>query len=237
LKRLYREVGVEEGTGPVAVLLDGRPLLTPARRPLRPPTRGLALALAEEWAAQGELVEPALMPLTRLATTATDLMPARRADALEEVAGHAPTDLLCYRVASPAELARRQEERWQPWLDWLAAELGIRLHPARTLDPMPQPEAALRGVRAAVGAVADWPLVGLHAITVLTGSVVLGLACLRGALDARTAFALAWLDELYQIERWGAEPEQERRHAALRRDLAAGERFLRLLEPGPGVVP
>ncbi len=234
MRRVYRTVGVEEGTSAPAVLLDGRPLLTPARHPLRLPSRALALAVAEEWAAQEETVRPASMPLTRLATTATDLMPARRGDALEEVLGYGPTELLCYRAATPADLARRQEEAWQPWLDWLAGELGVRLHPARTLDPMPQPRAALLGLRATVEAVADWPLVGLHAATTLGGSLVLGLALLRGALDARALFELAQLDELYEIERWGEEAEQQRRHASLRRDLAAAERFLRLLGPGCG---
>lgn len=229
MRRVYRTVGVEEGTTAPVVLLDGRPLRTPARHPLRLPSRALAQAVAEEWAAQGETVRPASMPLTRLATTATDLMPARRGEALEEVLGYGATELLCYRTATPADLARRQEEAWQPWLDWLAGELGVRLYPARTLDPMPQPRAALEGLRAAVEAVADWPLVGLHAATTLSGSLVLGLALLRGALDAAALFELAQLDELYEIERWGEEAEQQRRHAALRRDLAAAEHFLRLL--------
>ncbi|MCX8100205.1 MAG: ATP12 family protein [Geminicoccaceae bacterium] len=230
MRRFYREVTVEPGEAPVAVLLDGRPLKTPARQALRLPTRPLAEAVAAEWAAQGEQITPPTMPLTRLAVTATDLMPARRADAIEEVVGYAATELLCYRAVSPADLAARQHERWQPWLDWLVATRGARLELVRSLDPCPQPEASLLALRAAVEAVADWPLVGLHAAVTATGSLVLGLALLDGALDAAEAFALAQLDELYQIERWGEEREQQRRHAALRRDLATAARFLRLLE-------
>lgn len=230
MRRFYREVTVEPGEAPVGILLDGRPLKTPARRALRLPTRPLAEAVAAEWAAQGEQITPPAMPLTRLAVTATDLMPARRADAIEEVVGYAHTELLCYRAVSPADLVARQHERWQPWLDRLAAQRGCRLELARSLDPVPQPQASLAALRTAVEAVADWPLVGLHAAVTATGSLVLGLAILEGALDAGEAFALAQLDELYQIERWGEEREQQRRHATLRRDLDTAERFLRLLE-------
>lgn len=232
MKRAYGAVAVEDGAGPVGVLLDGKPLRTPRRLALRLPTRALALAVAEEWAGQGERIDPHSMPLTRLATTATDLMPARRADAIAEVTGYAGTELLCYRVASPAELALRQQERWQPWLDWLARVHGARLEPVRSLDPAPQPEASLAALRTAVERVQDWPLVGLHAAVTATGSLVLGLALLDGALDAAEAFALAQLEELFEIERWGEEREQQRRLAGLRRDLAAAERFLRLLGVG-----
>jgi chaperone required for assembly of F1-ATPase len=237
MRRFYREVTVEPGEGPVAVLLDGRPLVTPARRTLRVPVRPLAEAVAAEWAAQGEAIDPHAMPLTRLSATATDLMPARRADAIEEVLGYAGTELLCYRAVSPADLVARQHARWQPWLDWLAGTTGARLELVRSLDPAPQPEASLRILRTVVERVADWPLVGLHAAVGATGSLVLGLALFAGALDADEAFALAQLDELYEIERWGEEREQQRRHAVLRRDLAAAERFLRLLEPAPLAGP
>ncbi len=234
MRRFYQAVTVEDGPGPFAVLLDGKPVRTPARAALRLPTRGLAEAVAGEWAAQGRTIDPFTMPLTRLATTAIDLMPARRADAIAELVEYAGTDLLCYRVPSPADLAARQQERWQPWLDWAASRFGAPLTVTRALDPAPQAEASLRALERVVAAVADWPLVGLHAATRATGSLVLGLALLEGRLDAETAFMLAQLDELYEIERWGEEREQQRRHAALRRELAAAERFLRLLESGPG---
>lgn len=234
MRRVYEVVTVEEGPEPVAVLLDGRPLRTPARLALRLPTRPLAEAVAAEWAAQGERIDPETMPLTRLAATATDLMPGRRGDVVAELADHAGTDLLCYRTASPAELAARQQARWQPWLDWAAATFGARLEVTRVLDPTPQPRASLEALERVLARLTDWSLVGLHAAVRTTGSLVLGLALLRGALDAEEAFALAQLDELFEIERWGAEREQQRRLAALRRDLGAAERFLRLLEATPG---
>ena len=100
-----------------------------------------------------------------------------------------------------------------------------------TVTAVAQPAASLRSLRAAVERLDDWRLVGLHAATTLTGSIVLGLALEEGALAPDTAFELACLDELYEIGRWGEEEEQQRRHAALRRDLAAADRFLRLLRP------
>jgi chaperone required for assembly of F1-ATPase len=229
VKRFWRDAAAVAEPSGFGVALDGRAARTPARHKLVAPSLALAEAIAGEWRAQGDEVDPRAMPLTRLTTTAIDLMPVRRDDAIAEVAGFAGTDLLCYRAAEPADLVARQSRGWQPWLDWLLRRHDSLLVTTQTVAAVAQPEASLRTLRAVIERCDDWRLVGLHAATTLTGSIVLGLALEEGAIEPEAAFALACLDELYEVERWGEEEEQQRRHAALRRDLAAADRFLRLL--------
>ncbi|MFO1036375.1 MAG: ATP12 family protein [Geminicoccaceae bacterium] len=230
MKRFYKEVAtVPAEAGRWQIELDGRPVRTPQRRLLTLPTEGLAALVAEEWAAQGEEIKPREMPLTTLATTVHDLMPQRREDAIAEIEGYAATDLLCYRADGPPDLVQRQHASWQPWLDWAEQQFDARLAVATAVQPLEQPDAALRALAAAVRASDDWRLVGLHAVTTLTGSIVLGLALARGAVDAERALDVALLDELFEIERWGLDEEQRIRHERLLRDLVAAERFLRLL--------
>ena len=229
VKRIYREVSsgpVEQGW---SVLLDGKALRTPARCPVVLPNSRLADAAAAEWAAQRDTVDPNVMRLTKLSTTVVDLMPERRDDAVAEVAGYAGTDLLCYRAASPQSLVSRQDRTWQPWLDWAERQYDARLVPAAGVMPAAQDPTALRALRHAVERLDDWRLVGLHAAVTTTGSLVLGLAIEQGALAAEDAFAAALLDELFEIEQWGEDTEQSARHARLRADLNAAERFLGLL--------
>ena len=229
MRRFYRDVATSaEGDGFV-VLLDGKLVRTPARRPLILPNSRLADAAAAEWAAQQDTVDPNAMRLTKLATTVLDLMPARREDAVAEAAGYAGTDLLCYRAAAPAALAARQDRTWQPWLDWAERQYDARLVPAAGVMPAAQDPTALRALRHAVERLDDWRLVGLHAAVTTTGSLVLGLAIEQGVLAAEDAFAAALLDELFEIEQWGEDAEQSARHARLRADLNAAERFLDLL--------
>jgi chaperone required for assembly of F1-ATPase len=231
LKRFYKDVAVGSEADGFTVLLDGKPVRTPARHVLVLPTQALAEAVAEEWRQQGETLEPQGMRVTRLAITAIDLMPGRRGDAVEEVAGYAGTDLLCYRADHPANLVARQAAAWQPWLDWAEQQHDARLVPASGIMPVAQPEPALRALHAAVERLGDWRLVGLHAATTLLGSLVLGLAFERGAIDSEQAFTTALLDELFEMEQWGEDDEQIRRHARIRADLVAADRYLRLL-PG-----
>ncbi|MGH6912915.1 MAG: ATP12 family chaperone protein [Geminicoccales bacterium] len=225
MKRFYQEVSIAPATDGYRVLLDGRSIQTPARRALMVPSAALAEAVADEWRAQGETIERASMLLTRLVSTALDRMPALRVDAIDEVLGYAETDLLCYRAAAPADLVLRQEEGWQPWLDWLAQSHGAQLVVTSRMRPVAQPEAALRRLRAVIEPQGDWQLVGLHAATTTLGSVVLGLALSGGAIEPEAALAASLLDELFEIERWGREREAERRHQALRQDVLAVARF------------
>ena len=225
MKRFYKEVSVGADGDGHRILLDGRPVHSPARRPLVLPDAALALAVAAEWRGQGETIEQAGMALTRLASTAVDRMPALRGAAIAELADYALTDLLCYRAAAPADLAERQRQSWQPWLDWLARTHGAMLVVTTAMLPVTQPEPAVLRLRQVIERLDDWCLVGLHAATTALGSVVLGLALLEGEIDAEQAFAASLLDEFYEIERWGMEREAQRRHDALRRDLKAVARF------------
>jgi chaperone required for assembly of F1-ATPase len=231
VKRFYQDVGVEATERGHRILLDGRPVHSPARRLLSMPSAALAEAVADEWRAQGETIERAGMGLTRLVSTALDRMPALRDAAIDEVLGYALTDLLCYRAAAPAELAARQERAWQPWLDWLARAHGARLVVTTSMLPVSQPEPALARLRAAIEQLDDWRLVGLHGATTALGSEVLALALLDGEIDAEEALAASLLDELFEIERWGRERDAERRQQVVRRDVAAAATFLACLRP------
>lgn len=229
MKRFYAEVATGTDAGGYTVLLDGRPLRTPARRLLVLPSEALARAVAEEWRQQVDTVKPEVMRLTRLATTVVDLMPTRRADAVAEAAGFAGTELLCYRATSPARLIARQEAVWQPWLDWAERQYDARLLPVHGVMPETQPSTALNALLRAVERLDDWRLVGLHAAATVLGSLVLALALERGAIDLDRAFEAAFLDELFEVEEWGEDAERARRQARLRADLDAAARFLRLL--------
>ncbi len=231
MKRFYKSTGIDAAEGGFRVMLDGRPMKTPARHTLILPVEGLAAAIAEEWDAQADEIQPDLMPITRLATTAADRMPDLRAAAIDEVANYAETDLVCYRAATPPTLVREQQEAWQPALDWMAKRYDIAFDVTEALLPVSQPEATLKRVRSAVEAIEDWPLVGVHGATTSLGSIVLALALWHGELDADAAVDASLVDALFEIKQWGEERDATKRHDAVRRDVRGVARFLEYLPP------
>jgi chaperone required for assembly of F1-ATPase len=229
VKRFYRSAAVADGETGFTVALDEKPVSTPAKRPLAVPTRALADAIADEWLAQGETIEPRSLPLTRLASIALDLVAPRREAVIAEVVKYAGTDLVCYRADHPPDLVERQHAAWQPLIDWATLRFDAPLRVTEGVLPVAQSETALRALEAAVAAYDTHRLAALHLATAACGSLVVALALIEGSIDAEAAFASAELDESYEIERWGEDPEQARRRAGLKEDVALAARFVALL--------
>jgi chaperone required for assembly of F1-ATPase len=225
-KRFYKEAAVQPTENGFAVVLDGRPVRTPARRSLVAPQQILAQAIAAEWQAQTEVIAPADMPLTRLSNSIIDGVADRPEDVTADIAKYFGSDLLFYRAEHPEGLVARQAQHWDPIVTWMAEEYGARFILAAGIVHVAQPDAALTAARAALPS-DPWPLGALHVATTLMGSAVLALALARGRLDVTQAFAAANLDEDWNFERWGGEDAVAQRRAARLKDLEAAATVLR----------
>jgi chaperone required for assembly of F1-ATPase len=229
MKRFYKEASAIPAENGYAIALDGKPMRTPAKAPLVVPTRALADAMAAEWQAQDEEIRPDTLPLTRLASTAIDLIAPRRDKVVADLAAYAGTDLVCYRAAHPPELAARQQHVWQPLLDWATLRYDAPLIVTAGIVPVQQPPTSLRAFAAAVALFDDMSLAALNLATRATGSLVVALALIEGELDGEGAFEAAQLDESFEIEQWGEDAEQMQRRALLKDDIALAARFVSLL--------
>ncbi|MDO8607184.1 MAG: ATP12 family protein [Phaeospirillum sp.] len=229
-KRFYAQAKAAASGADFAILLDDKPVKTPGGRPLTAPTLALAEAVVQEWTDQDELVIPATMPLTQLASTALDRVGPQRAHITAELMNYAGTDLLCYRAANPSDLVARQTREWQPMLDWAALTLDAPLVTTTTVLAIPQPPQALAALERALDRAEPWRLTAIQSAAAAMGSLVLALALTAGRITAAQAFELSQLDETHQIEQWGEDYEAADRRAALLADIAAAARLLELLE-------
>jgi chaperone required for assembly of F1-ATPase len=227
-RRFYKSVTVEPREGGWRVLLDGKVLRSPAKLDFAMPTRALADAIAAEWDAQVEKVKPHSMPMMQLAATALDRIEADRARVIAETAGYGGSDLVCYRAEAPAELARRQEAAWRPLVAWVEERYDVALNVTTGIVAVAQPPHALGTFRRVLEATDLFALTALATLTAAASSLVIALAMAEGRLTAEQAAAAALLDELFQQEKWGSDPEAEARRAGVRRDLTDGLAFLHL---------
>jgi chaperone required for assembly of F1-ATPase len=227
-KRFYKEAATGEATeGGVPVLLDGRPVRTPARRLLAAPTPALAQALADEWNAQGEFIDPARMPLTRLANAVIDAVADRPQPVTDEIARYLGSDLLCYRAEGPEGLVAHQSEVWGPVLAFVRDELGARFVQIEGVMFAEQPPHAVAAARTHIPTDA-WRLGAVSSITTLTGSALLALALTKNAITAEAAWDAAHLDEDWQMAQWGRDELALERRAFRRADFDAAVTVLTL---------
>jgi chaperone required for assembly of F1-ATPase len=229
MRRFYKGAEIVSHGQGYRVALDGRTVTTPAKRDLILPTAALAAAIAGEWNTQDGDVRRAEMPLTQIANIALDRVGPQRVSIVDQIAAYAGTDAVCYRAARPPELTLRQQQVWQPLLDWAALRYDAPLEVTAGVIPIAQPAASLNAFAIAVAEHDDFALAALHLATAACGSLVIALALVEGRLDPGGAFAASQLDESFEIEAWGEDAEQAQRRQALAGDITAAANFLSLL--------
>ena len=227
-KRFYANAGVTDAPGGFAITLDERPIHTPSGRPVVVPTREIADAIAAEWNAQQEIIDPLTMPLTRFANSVVDAVVDRVEAVTDDVAKYLGSDLLFYRASHPEALVAREAAHWDPVVFWAADTLGAHFILAEGIVHVRQPDSAISAARAALPA-DPWSIAALHVVTTLTGSALLALALLRGLLDQDQVWAAAHVDEDWNIEKWGVDEEVAARRAARLIDFKAAADILKSL--------
>jgi chaperone required for assembly of F1-ATPase len=229
-RRFYQraEVGEPAGQGGFPVLLDSRPVRTPARATLAAPTRTLTVAIACEWDAQREVIDPARMPLTRLANAIIDGVAERPAPVAAEIEKYLGSDLLFYRADQPEGLVANQTKHWDPILQWARDEFDARFVLAQGITHVDQPRQAIAAAARAMPA-DPWRLGAVNAATALTGSALIALALAHGRLDTEAAWTAAHVDEDWNMSLWGRDEQALERRAFAFSEMQAAALILSLL--------
>jgi chaperone required for assembly of F1-ATPase len=230
-KRFYAGAGVGEADGGFSVTLDGKPIKTPGGHQVIVPARSIADAIAAEWNAQGETIDPLTMPLTRFANSVVEGVTDKIDAVADDMAKYLGSDLLFYRAGHPEALVAREAAHWDPILFWAADRLGAHFILAEGIVHVRQPDSAVAAARAALPRDA-WSIAALHVVTSLTGSALLALALFHGVIDQDQVWAAAHVDEDWNMEKWGVDEEVAARRAARLVDFRAAASILKGLNSG-----
>lgn len=225
MKRFWTEARADGG----AVLLDGRPVRTPKRNGLQVPSHALAEAIAAEWNAVGEELDPRALPLTGLANAAIDIVATDQAAFAAGLARYGETDLLAYRATSPDTLVARQAAEWDPLLAWVLARYDVHVEVVGGIIHQPQPETTVTRLAEATAARDGFELAALSPIVTIGGSLIVGLALLERAFDPERLWSAVSLDELWQEELWGEDALAVQARTARRAEWDTAVRFLDLV--------
>lgn len=225
MKRFYDDVTVVPGETGFEILLDGRPVRTPARAALALPNARLAEAIADEWRAQSDMIDPRSMPFTGLANGAIDQIAPNRESFAADIARYGESDLLCYRAEGPTELIAREAAVWNPLLDWARGRYDVAFRVTQGIIPVEQPPETLERLGATVAVFDPFTLAGLSTLVTLSGSLVCGLAIVEGGYDGDMVWTASEIDEAWEVEKWGEDAEAAARSARRKGEFAMAVAF------------
>ena len=227
-KRFYKQAIAAAHSGGFAVLLDGKPVKTPSAQLLLLPSLAAAGLVAGEYEAQIGEINPANMPVTRLANSAVDGVARELEAVLADIQNFAGSDLVCYRSEGPEALVERQAKAWDPYLEWANSALDARFYLAQGVMPVEQPKEAISAIGAALRKYATpFKAACLHSMTTLTGSALLSLAVGEGHASALDAWNAAHVDEDWTIDQWGEDDEASARKAIRWLEMTAAADLLK----------
>ena len=227
MKRFYTSVEISDERG---ILLDGKPVRTPKRAPLILPGDKVAAAVADEWRAQGEKVDPHSMPCTGLSNAAIDIIAPDPESFAASLTAYADTDALCYRSAEPPELIARQDAAWNPMIEWARRRYDVSFTLVTGIIHLPQPVPSVERLTIEIAARNPFELAGLAPIVTISGSLIAALALYEKDISAARAFDICHLDELWQVEKWGEDHFGTQTREAHRAEFLNAARFLALLD-------
>ena len=230
MKRFYEKVGILQSERLYQVTLDNSPLKTPLKSTLQLPTRKLAEKLAKEWSDVETDIIPKQMPLFSLAVTAIDRVATQKIELTGEMQQYIMNDLLCYRESEDTKLQEHQNKSWNPLLSWANTEFEFDLKLAKGVMPINQDQSNANLLMQVISQMNLWTFMCFIRVTTLTGSAILALAFIRKQVTPDTLFSVAYLDELYQISRWGEDDESKARHVAVKNELHDLSDFFKLAE-------
>lgn len=228
MNRFWTEVSVEQADGGWQVALDGRPLKTQGKRDQIVPTRALADVLAQEWADQGEKLDPTTLPQRDMADFAIDRIATGAEDVVSKLVAFAETDTLCYRADPGDALFRRQEELWEPLVADAEQREGIRLERISGIIHRQQPSETIAALRRRLSGEDAFTLAPLLTLTSLSASLCIGLAALEAGADAEPLWNAANLEEDWQAQLWGADAEASAVRARRFSEFSRALQFLQL---------
>ena len=227
-KRFWSTVAIERRDYGHVILLDGRLVKTPAKAILSVPTQAMADAIATEWDAQSDKIDPRTMPTTRSANAALDKVTPQKTEVTALIAAYGEDDFLCYRAPAPQELIERQKQAWDPLLAWAAQAFDAPLRTTEGVMHVEQPANSVINLTAGVTAQTSFQLAALHDLVSMSGSLVIGLAAQAGAFEVDDLWTRSRLDELWQIEHWGQDDDADATAALKQAAFFHADRFYKL---------
>ena len=230
MKRFYKVASVEAAEGGWGVRLDGRAVKTVGGRAQVVPTQGLAQALADEWAAQGEVIEPSSFLYRDMTDYVLDVVAREPAETTRAILPYAQTDTLCYRADPDEALWAHQNRVWEPVLTGAEERYGLRFERVSGIIHRAQPADTLARVEAMVAAKDAFTLAALVNLSSLAASLVVALLALEPDADLDALWDAASLEETWQADLWGRDAEAEERREKRRAGFMAAARFAALAQ-------
>ncbi len=232
MKRFYKLVSLSSEQGGFGIHLDGKPVKTPAGRVLVCPNEKLATEVMLEWSAQEKDILPLTMPVNQIIVTAIDnVTPRDKAE--KHILSYVDTDLILYR-ADTEQYRKAQEAAWNPWISWFENKFACKIEVTSDIKSLTQADNVTTAIKSYIESLDVIELTLFHSLVEETSSPLLTIALFEGVAAANDLYKAVLVEdliraEIYDEEKYGASPDQEKKRISVRNTLDAAQKILKAI--------
>ncbi|MEP5937096.1 MAG: ATP12 family protein [Erythrobacter sp.] len=228
MKRFYKQADVKELGGSWQVTLDERPLKTVGGKQQIVASKELAQAMAAEWNAQGEMLDPKGLIMRDQTDFALDKVAVDPTETIARTLAYGETDTLCYRADPEDALFAQQQSVWEPIITAIEQREGVQFARVSGIVHRAHPDATLPHLEKRLAQMDPFQLAGLHTMASLAASLCIGLEALQPDADAQDLWQAATLEEEWQADLWGRDADAEADRLRKRDDFLGAFRWTQL---------
>ena len=153
------------------------------------------------------MVKKAKVTLEQELQYADNLSLEMREKIITDILSFVDTDVLFFRAEYPDNLIKKQNEKWNPLLEWFKKEYGVEPKVTSQITPPKQDKKLAKVIGDEVSKMSGRELIAFSKTAGGFTSLILALAVMKKHISVDDAFALSRLDELFQNEMWGEDKE------------------------------
>ena len=150
---------------------------------------------------------------------------AHRGELIDRLADFARTDVLLF-LSTDKKLLEEQKAKWFPIVNWANQTVNSDFKPTTSLNVPQVSKDFLKDFKNYITSFSDREMTVFYTAALDMHSVLLALALVKGKIDAKQAFELSEMEELFQARNWGKEAVAEARRRAIRDKLQEAHAYL-----------
>ncbi len=150
-----------------------------------------------------------------------------REEIIERMVNFSLTDTLLFRNPDAVELIEEERKVWDPIVEWAKEKMQAKFQTTESLEVPVENNASLPRLQVFLESLSDKELVAFYEVSKITKSVLLAAAFVKGKVNADEAFRAAFLEEIWQADKWGHEALADKRRDEIKQELKDVEDFLK----------
>ena len=212
------------------IQINNKMAKTPNGNLIELPTLKLAKIILKDFQSKKSKMPANIVSPIRLTNTAIDKLVTNNYAYIEQLSLYLNSDVVCYFASSPNDLVKKQNKNWLPMIRFMQDVYNINILYTSKISAISQPKDSLAKLKEILKSKNCFELSAIGVLVQLTNSIIISLALVNDKINAKDAYEISNLEEIYQSSFWGKDEEAFTRLKAISIDIKNVKKYFEAIK-------